>query len=99
MSELKPDALIDAILAKEKSRNNKGRWHLSLSRLGPGFDSTRKDVDYVVETQRGHNLARVIDKRHSSAEYRNSGDHCRIWKRTCDPLTGCRDDTQLFRDR
>ena len=29
--------------------------------LGPGF-TARTDVDYVVETQRGHNLARVIEE-------------------------------------
>ena len=29
--------------------------------LGPGFTAL-EDVDYVVETQRGHNLARVIQK-------------------------------------
>ena len=53
VSELKPDALIDAILARAMAPLTIG--------LGPGF-TARMDVDYVVETQRGHNLARVIEE-------------------------------------
>ena len=60
VSELKPDALIDAILAKKNLGTTRAMAPLTIG-LGPGF-TARMDVDYVVETQRGHNLARVIEK-------------------------------------
>ena len=60
VSELKPDALIDAILAKKNLGTTRMMAPLTIG-LGPGF-TARVDVDYVVETQRGHNLARVIEK-------------------------------------
>ena len=60
VSELKPDALIDAILAKKNLGTTRAMAPLTIG-LGPGF-TARMDVDYVVETQRGHNLARVIEE-------------------------------------
>ncbi len=59
MKKLKPDVPIDAILERE-ILEQRGTWHLSLSR-GPGFEAG-KDVDFVIETQRGHDLARIISK-------------------------------------
>lgn len=56
--EVNPDAVIDAILAKKNLGTNRTMAPLTIG-LGPGF-TAGKDVDYVVETQRGHNLARVI---------------------------------------
>lgn len=53
-----PDILIDAILAKINLGTNKDMASLTIA-LGPGFEAG-KDVDYVVETKRGHYLGRII---------------------------------------
>lgn len=58
VKELKPDALIDAILAKRNLGTTREMAPLTVA-LGPGFEAG-KDVDFVIETQRGHNLGRVI---------------------------------------
>lgn len=58
--KLKPAALIDAILAKKNLGTNRDMAPLTVA-LGPGFEAG-KDVDFVIETQRGHNLGRVIRK-------------------------------------
>ena len=58
--ELSPAAVIDAILAKKNLGTTRDMASLTIA-LGPGF-TAQKDVDYVVETQRGHNLGRVIEK-------------------------------------
>jgi len=57
---LKPDVLIDAILAK---RNLGTRIHSAplVIGLGPGFNAG-KDVHIVIETNRGHDLGRMILK-------------------------------------
>ncbi|MBU5482356.1 selenium-dependent molybdenum cofactor biosynthesis protein YqeB [Blautia sp. MSJ-19] len=60
VKELKPDALIDAILAKKNLGTTRAMAPLTVA-LGPGFEAG-KDVDFVIETQRGHNLGRVISK-------------------------------------
>lgn len=51
-------ALIDAILAKKNLGTTKEMAPLTIG-LGPGFTAGR-DVDFVVETMRGHDLARII---------------------------------------
>lgn len=51
-------ALVDAILAKRNLGTTKDMAPLTVG-LGPGFYAGR-DVDYVVETMRGHDLARII---------------------------------------
>lgn len=51
-------ALIDAILAKKNLGTTKEMAPLTIG-LGPGF-TAGLDVDYVVETMRGHDLARII---------------------------------------
>lgn len=56
--KIKPDALIDAILAKKNLGTTKNMAPLTIA-LGPGFEAG-VDVDFVIETQRGHNLGRVI---------------------------------------
>lgn len=56
--------------------------------LGPGF-TAGEDVDYVIETMRGHSLGRII-KRQCPAEYRSAGTDRRDRKGTCDPFTGSR---------
>ena len=58
VQKIQPDAVIDAILAKKNLGTTRAMAPLTVG-LGPGF-TAGEDVDYVVETQRGHNLARVI---------------------------------------
>lgn len=55
---LKPDILIDAIIAKKNLGTNRQMARCTVA-LGPGFEAG-KDVDFVIETQRGHNLGRII---------------------------------------
>ena len=52
--------LVDAILAKKNLGTNRQMADKTIA-LGPGF-SAGVDVDLVVETQRGHNLGRIIEK-------------------------------------
>lgn len=56
----KPEALVDAILAKKNLGTSRKMAGLTVA-LGPGF-CAGYDVDYVVETMRGHNLGRVIEE-------------------------------------
>jgi xanthine dehydrogenase accessory factor len=55
---LKPSVIVDAILAKKNIGTHKGDAPLVIG-LGPGFWAGR-DVDVVIETNRGHDLGRVI---------------------------------------
>ncbi len=60
LDALKPDVLIDGILAKK----NVGNTNMSMApitiALGPGF-CAGKDVDVVIETMRGHTLGTIIE--------------------------------------
>ena len=56
--KLKPLALVDAILAKKNLGTNRNMAPITVA-LGPGF-TAGDDVDAVIETQRGHNLGRVL---------------------------------------
>lgn len=58
LSTLNPDVLVDGIMAK---RNIGTHLHMALLTigLGPGF-TAGKDVHLVIETNRGHNLGRII---------------------------------------
>ena len=58
LEELRPLALVDGILAKRNLGTNRGMAPITVA-LGPGF-TAGADVDAVIETQRGHNLGRVI---------------------------------------
>lgn len=55
---LKPHVLVDAILAKENLGTAMTDAPLVIG-LGPGFEAG-KDVHFVVETNRGHNLGRLL---------------------------------------
>jgi xanthine dehydrogenase accessory factor len=57
---LKPDVVIDAILAKKNVGTRINDAPLVIG-LGPGF-MAGKDVHIVVETNRGHNLGKIILK-------------------------------------
>lgn len=55
---LRPDVVVDAIMAKRNLGTKKGDARLVIG-LGPGFRAG-EDVHAVIETNRGHNLGRVI---------------------------------------
>ena len=58
LETLNPVALVDAILAKKNLGTNKSMAPFTVA-LGPGFEAG-KDVDVVIETQRGHRLGVLI---------------------------------------
>lgn len=58
IKELKPIALIDAILAKKNLGTTQDMAPITIA-LGPGFVAGN-DVDAVIETMRGHSLGRII---------------------------------------
>lgn len=58
VAALSPYALVDAIIAKRNTGTRRGMAPAVIA-LGPGFEAGG-DVDAVIETQRGHDLARVI---------------------------------------
>lgn len=55
---IKPDVIVDAILAKKNISTSINDAPLVIA-LGPGFEAGR-DAHFVVETQRGHNLGRLL---------------------------------------
>lgn len=57
IEELKPLAVIDAILAKKNMGTHKHMAPITIA-LGPGF-TAGVDVNAVIETKRGHHLGRV----------------------------------------
>ncbi len=56
--KLKPDVLVDAIMAKRRSDTQPGDAPLVIG-IGPGFYAGR-DVHVVIESNHSHNLGRVI---------------------------------------
>lgn len=58
IKEHRPMVLVDAILAKKNLGTNRSMAQCTIA-LGPGFEAG-VDVDYVIETKRGHNLGRII---------------------------------------
>ncbi len=58
MGVLRPQIMIDAILAKNNLGTRKDEAPLTIA-LGPGF-CAGQDTDYVIETMRGHHLGRVF---------------------------------------
>ncbi len=58
IAELKPWAVVDAILAKKNLGTTRAMAPHTIA-LGPGF-TAGVDVDVVIETKRGHNLGRLI---------------------------------------
>ena len=60
IEKLRPEVVIDAILAKKNLGTTKEMAPLTIA-LGPGF-CAGSDVDYVVETKRGHRLGRIIEQ-------------------------------------
>ena len=60
IKELKPIAVVDAIIAKKNLGTRKDMAPITIG-VGPGF-TAGMDVDVVIESMRGHNLGRVIWK-------------------------------------
>lgn len=58
ISELKPEIVVDAIIAKKNRGTNLDMAEIVIG-VGPGF-TAGVDVDAVVETKRGHYLGKVI---------------------------------------
>lgn len=58
VSLLRPRVLVDGILAKKNLGTSRSMAPLTIG-LGPGF-TAGQDVDYVIETMRGHDLGRII---------------------------------------
>ncbi len=58
LKEIKPLAVVDAILAKRNTGTCRGMAPITIG-VGPGF-TAGTDVDAVVETMRGHYLGKVI---------------------------------------
>ncbi|MGO8692264.1 MAG: selenium-dependent molybdenum cofactor biosynthesis protein YqeB [Rectinemataceae bacterium] len=58
LGRLRPDALVDAIIAKRNLGTRRGMAPVVVA-LGPGFVAGI-DADAVIETNRGHDLGRVI---------------------------------------
>ena len=58
IAQLKPLAVVDAILAKKNLGTNRNMAPITVG-LGPGF-AAGEDVDAVVETKRGHHLGKVL---------------------------------------
>jgi xanthine dehydrogenase accessory factor len=69
---LKPDVLIDAIMAKKNLGTHLEDAPLVIG-LGPGF-SAGKDVHIVIETNRGHHLGRMILKGEAEPDTGIPGD-------------------------
>jgi len=63
-----PDVVIDAILAKRNLGTRRSEAPLVIA-LGPGFEAGR-DCHLVIETNRGHDLGRII---HSGSAQPNTG--------------------------
>jgi len=60
IGQIRPSAVIDAILAKRNLGTHRGMAPITIA-LGPGF-CAGEDADVVIETMRGHDLGRLIFK-------------------------------------
>lgn len=96
IKELRPDALIDAILAKRNLGTTREMAPLTVA-LGPEFEAG-KDVDFVIETQRGHNLGRVIRKGSATPNTGIPGVIAGYGKERGDSFASSRNHAQSFAD-
>lgn len=72
IEKLKPICLIDGILAKKNFGTNKKMAPITIG-LGPGFEAGI-DVDLVIETNRGHDLGRLIFEGPAAVNTGNPGN-------------------------
>ncbi len=63
---IKTDILIDTRMLKNDSVNIIGKTQLTIG-LGPGFNA-QGDCDIAIETNRGHNLGRIITEGHTASD-------------------------------
>jgi len=70
--KLQPDVILDAILAKKNLGTTRTEAGLVIG-LGPGFVAG-SDVHMVIETNRGHNLGRIITSGSAEADTGVPGD-------------------------
>ncbi len=87
ISDLAPQVVIDAIIAKRNLGTDMADAPLVIG-LGPGF-SAGKDVHYVIETNRGHDLGRIIETGTAQADTGVPGTICgvsleRVLRAPCD---------------
>jgi len=66
IAEIKPSAVIDAILAKRNLGTTRSMAAVTIG-LGPGFNAG-EDVHVVIETKRGHDLGRLILQGHAKPD-------------------------------
>jgi len=89
ISDFTPHVVIDAIIAKKNLGTDKGEAPLVIG-LGPGF-CAGEDVHCVIETNRGHDLGRIIEKGSAQADTGIPGSICgvsgeRVLRAPCDGL-------------
>lgn len=63
---LKPDIVVDAIIAKKNLGTHKEMAAITIG-IGSGFNAG-VDVDFVIESNRGHNLGKVIEEGKASED-------------------------------
>ena len=71
VTSLKPQVLVDAIIAKKNTGTHLNDAPLVIA-LGPGF-TAGQDCHAVIETNRGHNLGRVITRGQAEANTNTPG--------------------------
>ncbi|MCA1787363.1 MAG: EF2563 family selenium-dependent molybdenum hydroxylase system protein, partial [Desulfobacteraceae bacterium] len=76
ISDLAPHVVIDAIIAKKNLGTNMAEAPLVIG-LGPGF-TAGSDVHCVIETNRGHDLGRMIEKGEAQADTGIPGTICGV---------------------
>jgi xanthine dehydrogenase accessory factor len=76
ISDITPHVVIDAIIAKKNLGTTMAEAPLVIG-LGPGFTAGR-DVHCVIETNRGHDLGRIIEKGSAQADTGVPGTICGV---------------------
>lgn len=72
IDKLKPIVLVDAIIAKKNTGMSRDLAPITIA-IGPGFEAG-KDVDIVIESNRGHNLGRLIFSGYADENTGNPGN-------------------------
>lgn len=72
IEEFKPIAVVDAIIAKKNLGMNKDLAPMTIA-IGPGFEAG-KDVHIVIESNRGHNLGKLIFEGFAESNTGKPGD-------------------------
>ncbi|KAB1443125.1 selenium-dependent molybdenum cofactor biosynthesis protein YqeB [Pseudodesulfovibrio senegalensis] len=95
LKELKPDVVVDALIAKRNRLGTSTDDAPLVIALGPGFEAG-KDAHAVIETQRGHNMGRVIRQGQAAP---NSGIPGNIGGKTIERLLRAPCDGEFLTDR